>query len=449
VLRIAVYFAGYSWSEADALRKRASQAEEEGELELERQRFIEGAIRTTHATRKEAEAVFAMIAAFKGYGFAESHAWAFAQHAYTSAYLRHHYPAEYFAAVLTEQPGMWPKESIRQELRRWGVPVLPLDINISGLTYRCDRQGSRKSIRPSRTAVEGVSATVAKEILLARLEAGPFHSLDDFYGRVKLDKDQLLNLVRAGAFDSLHTRREGLCRANALVHSLPAGARPLFTAVPKAPKLKPLTVAETFAHHQGDQFAALASPDNTNEEAYLLQQFTRAVMGSNNIDRRLSPNQVAVERSVRAALGTDVANTNNMQELFTDVQSALVVGPDLGKTEPIASYWFYHARLYREAKMVVISQDHYPLCDRGDLWLKPNPGTTATLLNGIAHQIVELGLASKDVSEEAGFAEWRSGLSRFDVDLVERETGVSAEHIKIAALLYATAGFTADTPRPV
>jgi error-prone DNA polymerase len=134
VLRIAVHFAGYSWSEADTLRKRASKAEEESELELERQRFIEGAIRTTQATRNEAEAVFAMIAAFKGYGFAESHAWAFAQHAYTSAYLRHYYPAEYFAAVLTEQPGMWPRATIRQELRCWEVPVLPLDINTSSLS---------------------------------------------------------------------------------------------------------------------------------------------------------------------------------------------------------------------------------------------------------------------------------------------------------------------------
>jgi error-prone DNA polymerase len=247
VLRIAVHFAGYSWSEADTLRKRASKAEEESELELERQRFIEGAIRTTQATRNEAEAVFAMIAAFKGYGFAESHAWAFAQHAYTSAYLRHYYPAEYFAAVLTEQPGMWPRATIRQELRCWEVPVLPLDINTSSLSYRCDRQGGRKTIRPPLSAVEGISQTTAREILLARLEGGSFHSIDDFFGRVKLDKDELQNLIRAGAFDSLHPRREALYRANALLHSLPAGERPLLTAVPGPPRLEPLTVAEIFA----------------------------------------------------------------------------------------------------------------------------------------------------------------------------------------------------------
>jgi predicted molibdopterin-dependent oxidoreductase YjgC len=60
------------------------------------------------------------------------------------------------------------------------------------------------------------------------------------------------------------------------------------------------TVAETLAHYQGDQFAALASPDGTNEEVYALQQFVRAVMRTNNIDRALTPNQDAVERAVRA-----------------------------------------------------------------------------------------------------------------------------------------------------
>jgi predicted molibdopterin-dependent oxidoreductase YjgC len=199
-------------------------------------------------------------------------------------------------------------------------------------------------------------------------------------------------------------------------------------------------VVEALAHHQGDRFAALASPDGTNEEAYLLQQFTRAVMGTNNVDRHLTPNQAAVERAVRASLGQDVSNTNNMQELFTDVKAAMVVGPDLGKTEPIASYWFYHARLYREAKIVVISQDDYPLCHRGELWLKPNPGTAPTLLNGIARQVVELGLAADTAAAAPGFDAWRRSLQAYDAEPVERETGVPTEQVRRAAEIYATGG---------
>ncbi len=208
------------------------------------------------------------------------------------------------------------------------------------------------------------------------------------------------------------------------------------------------TVAETLAHHQGDRFAALASPDATNEEVYLLQQFTRSVMASPNIDRHLTPNQAAVERGVRASLGRDVSNTNNMQEMLTDVKAAMVVGPDLGKTEPVASYWFYHARLYREAKMVVISQDDYPLCHRGDLWLKPNPGTTPALLNGIAHQIVALGLAAPDVAADPGFAAWQATLGQYDGARVAEETGISEDVIREAAIIYATGGLGAGQDRP-
>jgi predicted molibdopterin-dependent oxidoreductase YjgC len=204
------------------------------------------------------------------------------------------------------------------------------------------------------------------------------------------------------------------------------------------------TVAENLAHFQGGQFAALASGDSTNEEVYLLQQFTRAVMNSNNIDRLLTPNQMAVERAVRQSLGRDVANTNNLEELFTDVKAAMVIGPNLGKTEPVASYWFYHALHYREAKMVVISQEEYPLCRRADLWLKPNEGTTATLLNGIARQIVDLGLAA-DMTDAAN---WSTTLAAYDAASVTKATGISEADLHRAAVLYATGGVGDDGGRP-
>jgi predicted molibdopterin-dependent oxidoreductase YjgC len=122
------------------------------------------------------------------------------------------------------------------------------------------------------------------------------------------------------------------------------------------------------------------------------------------------------------------------------VKSALIVGPDIGKTEPVASYWFYNARIYRELKIVVISQDEFPLCRRGDLWLKPNPGTTATLLNGIARQILDLGLAAADVSTDPAFAAWRASLAGFDAATVSRITGIEADRLELAATLYATGG---------
>jgi predicted molibdopterin-dependent oxidoreductase YjgC len=200
------------------------------------------------------------------------------------------------------------------------------------------------------------------------------------------------------------------------------------------------TVAETLAHYQGDQFAALASPDSTNEEAFALQQFVRAVMNTNNIDRSLTPNQAAVEQAVRASLGRDVVSTNNMQEFFSDAKSALLVGPDIGKTEPVASYWFYHARFYREMKLVVISQDEFPLCKRGDLWLKPNAGTTGSLLNGIARQIIDQGLSAAEPTSGPAFEAWKASLVSYDLATVSRITGIDEERITRAAILYATGG---------
>ena len=196
-------------------------------------------------------------------------------------------------------------------------------------------------------------------------------------------------------------------------------------------------VAESLAHFQGNRFALLVSPDGTNEETYVAQQFARAVMGSPNVDRYLTPAQAAVAAATERRLGRDVANTNNQQELFTDVKAGLVIGPNLGKTLPVPSYWFYHSQLYREAKYVVISRDDYPLGWRSPLYLKPNPGTTATLLNGIAREILEQGLAQPPPDYLAAF---RKSLADYALDRVAEITGIAEDKIRAASVLYATGG---------
>jgi predicted molibdopterin-dependent oxidoreductase YjgC len=199
-------------------------------------------------------------------------------------------------------------------------------------------------------------------------------------------------------------------------------------------------VAESLAHYQGDQFAALISPDSSNEEAYVGQLFARAVMASPNIDRYLDPSQAQVAQATQLGLGVDVANTNNQQELFSDVKAGIVVGPNLGKAAPVASYWFYHSQLYREAKYVVISQDDYPLGWRSPLYLKPNAGTTATLLNGIAREVLAQGLARPEAEADSGMADWRASLATYDLSTVSEATGISTEQIQEAARIYATGG---------
>lgn len=247
-LRIIHDCAGYSWPEAERLRKRIARAEEEGDLEGEAARFIRGVERTLGATPAQARALWQMVAAFRGYGFTASHAHAFAQHAYASAWLRRHYPAAYFAAFLTERPGFWPADTLRQQAHRRGVPVLPLDINQSGLYYHTERTPGGRGVRLALPSVTGVSEALAQAILLERLHGG-FRSLEDFYHRVALEGDVLLNLVRAGAFDALlPDRRAALFQAQALLQSQPSGQRGLLPApLPPTPPLPPLEPGERLA----------------------------------------------------------------------------------------------------------------------------------------------------------------------------------------------------------
>lgn len=259
-LRIIHDCAGYSWPEAERLRKRIARAEAEDDLEAEAAQFIQGVEHTLGATPAQARTLWQMVAAFRGYGFTASHAHAFAQHAYASAWLRRHYPAEYLAAFFTERPGFWPADTLRQQAHRLGVPVLPLDINQSGKHYRAERTPGGKGVRVALPSVEGVSEALAEAILLERLH-GEFTSLEDFYQRVSLEGDVFLNLVRAGAFDGLlPDRRSALFQAQALRQTQPAGQRGWLAApLPPTPPLPPLEPGERLGwDYQTKGFSELA-----------------------------------------------------------------------------------------------------------------------------------------------------------------------------------------------
>jgi len=252
VLRIAVHFAGMSWIEADRFRKKVSGFSDLEDIEPDRQRFVEGAMRHVGCTREEAETVFDAVKGYQGFGFAESHAWAFALHAYASGWLRVHYPAEYMAAILTEEPGMWSRQTKRHEARDWGVPFLPFDVNRSGVHFRVERvddpggDGKVKAVRPPLSAIAGVSEEAARAVMLERLTHGPYRDVDDLHQRVPLERDVVEALVRAGAFDAVQARREALYRTGVLANAQAPGSRPLFTPPVDTPELPRLTLPERF-----------------------------------------------------------------------------------------------------------------------------------------------------------------------------------------------------------
>ena len=238
VLRICHHFAGLDWLTADKYRKNLSRWETEDDLTNLRERFVTGAAETVGASREQAITVFDQLSAFRGYGFAESHAFAFAQHAYASAWLREFYPAEYFCGLFNEEPGMYNRQTLVQEAIKQGVRLLPLDINKSGARFACERtQDNKKAVRFGLNGVtglkrgddttEGQAKSTLARIALERLR-GDFSSIEDFYARVRVNRDELEALAKAGAFDAMMPRREAIYQARVLENALRPGEAALF-----------------------------------------------------------------------------------------------------------------------------------------------------------------------------------------------------------------------------
>ena len=115
--------------EAEGLRRAMSRKRSQDAMEAYRRRFVEGAL-ANGVDRRRRELVFDKLVGFAGFGFPKSHAAAFALLAYQSAWLRHHYPAEFLCALLNAQPmGFYPPASLVRDAQRRGVEVLPPDVN--------------------------------------------------------------------------------------------------------------------------------------------------------------------------------------------------------------------------------------------------------------------------------------------------------------------------------
>ncbi|WP_406434113.1 DNA polymerase III subunit alpha [Streptomyces sp. NBC_00631] len=148
--------------------------------------------------------VWKTVEAFGAYGFCRAHAVAFAVPALQSAWLKAHYPAFLLAGLLEHDPGMWPKRVLVSDARRRGVPVLPVDINHSGVKHTVEKtDGDRWGVRLALSAVRGIS-----EGECARIEEGqPYGSLSDFWQRAHPSRPVAERLAEIGALNGLHDGR--------------------------------------------------------------------------------------------------------------------------------------------------------------------------------------------------------------------------------------------------
>jgi len=201
VLKVAHDLAGMSYAEADGFRRAMTHDRTEEEMEKMRDAFIASATKNG-VSRKIAEKVFEQLAAFAAYGFCKAHAVAYATLAYQTLWLKCHYPAEFFAAVLSNQPmGYYPPRVLVADAKRFGVKVLPPDISQSSTCYTVEDNAIRVSLRQ----LKGMSEEALESILSTRAKS-EFTSLRDFVLRTDVNQTILENLVRVGVFDSFGAR---------------------------------------------------------------------------------------------------------------------------------------------------------------------------------------------------------------------------------------------------
>jgi DNA polymerase-3 subunit alpha len=217
VMRVAQKFAGYSLAEADNLRKACGKKIREL-MQKERAAFEEGVVNTGY-DRALGTSLFDIIEQFADYAFNKSHSFGYGLIAYQTAYLKAHYPAEYLSALLTSVKANLDKAAVYlAECRTMGISVLVPDVNRSASDFapvvEVDDDGTeRRSIVFGLSAVRNVGSGLVALLIEERERNGPFADFYDFCERVDfqvLNKKTLESLIKAGGFDSLGHKRQGL-----------------------------------------------------------------------------------------------------------------------------------------------------------------------------------------------------------------------------------------------
>ena len=212
VLEVAIALAGFSVGEAEGLRRAMSRKRSEEAIEAFRGRFVEGAV-AKGVDAKLADEVYDKLVGFSGFGFPKSHAAAFGLLAYQSAWLRHHYPAEFLCALLNAQPmGFYPPSSLVRDAQRRGVEVRPPDVNLSQAkcTVELGDTVSRGVVRIGLEYVATIGGDDARALAEERSRGGPFEDVVSLAQRTSLSQDGLASLIASGACDSLGESRRAL-----------------------------------------------------------------------------------------------------------------------------------------------------------------------------------------------------------------------------------------------
>ncbi|SJM63951.1 DNA polymerase III subunit alpha [Gulosibacter sp. 10] len=235
VLRILHLCMGISLAEADNRRRqmeRSESIEAEFRTETAKQHDKQGRRRFSDA---QIDRIWKVLEGFGSFGFCKAHGAAFALPTWQSAWLKTHYPAEFFTGLLTHDPGMYPKRLLLGDARRIGIPILPVDVQISTDRFVVERVRETPPGRATRIGDLGIRFALAEIRGMSEAEQQrilaeqPYESLGDFLTRARPSRSLAERLALIGALDSLEPER--LTRGE------------LLAAVRSRPRIRPRPVA--------------------------------------------------------------------------------------------------------------------------------------------------------------------------------------------------------------
>ncbi|RDW16328.1 DNA polymerase III subunit alpha [Oceanobacillus arenosus] len=207
IMQIANRIAGFTLGEADILRRAVSKKKQEV-MDEQKEAFVNGCLHNGYE-RTVAEEIFSWIVKFANYGFPRSHAVAYSKISYQLSYLKTHYPANFFAEILSAARNQQDKISMYlKELRGQGLTLLSPSINHSYSKYTVDHQ----QVRMGLATIKGVGNQAIQEIIRVRKQA-KFKNIFDFCLRIdfkQINRQTIENLIIAGVFDETHANRASL-----------------------------------------------------------------------------------------------------------------------------------------------------------------------------------------------------------------------------------------------
>jgi formate dehydrogenase major subunit/formate dehydrogenase alpha subunit len=183
----------------------------------------------------------------------------------------------------------------------------------------------------------------------------------------------------------------------------------------------------------------LSSAKCTNEENYLMQKFSRQVIGTNNVDHCARLCHSSTVAGLAMCFGSG-AMSNTMQDIVEQAEAILIIGSNTTEQHPVFGTKIRQAVLNRKVKLVVADPRAIDICEFAELHLQQKPGTDVALLNGLMHIILANGNHDETFIQERteGFDDFQKTIDKYNPELVSQITGVTVESLYEAADILAT-----------